>query len=77
MNSVHFKRLLAILLCVVSVVLSVPYIPSMEVKAATKDELVDSYKEQIKELDLANMTLMDVMNLVNELQQRLRQNDEK
>ena len=51
MNSVHFKRLLAILLCVVSVVLSVPYIPSMEVKAATKDELVDSYKEQIKELE--------------------------
>ncbi|MDO5456931.1 MAG: DNA mismatch repair protein MutS [Atopococcus tabaci] len=42
-----------------------------------RDETEAAVVEQIKELDLANMTLMDVMNLVNELQQRLRQNDEK
>lgn len=50
MNSVHFKRLLAILLCAVTV-LSVPFLAPIEVKAATKEELVDSYKEQIKELE--------------------------
>lgn len=47
----HFKRILAILLCVVSVALSVSHLPSATVKAATKEELVDSYKEQIKELE--------------------------
>lgn len=50
MNSVHFKRLLAILLCAVTV-LSVPFLAPIEVKAATKEEIVDSYKEQIKELE--------------------------
>ncbi len=50
MNSVHFKRFLAILLCAVTV-LSVPFLAPIEVKAATKEELVDSYKEQIKELE--------------------------
>ncbi len=47
----HFKRILAILLCVASVALSVSHLPSATVKAATKEELVDSYKEQIKELE--------------------------
>ena len=50
MNSVHFKRLLAILLCAVTV-LGVPFLAPIEVKAATKEEIVDSYKEQIKELE--------------------------
>ena len=39
------------------------------------DETEAAVIDQIKELDIANMTLIDAMNVVNDLQQQLRQNE--
>lgn len=41
----------------------------------TMDETEAAVIDQIKELDIANMTLIDAMNVVNDLQQQLRQNE--